>query len=135
MDFIHYKPAEEPLLSYDDSSDEADFDDFSVQYGDIQMLVNFDTVPEPETQLVAIDEAVDSLVDDFKEVAITTPRRYKEYKKYGEDQITRLISLVQEEGLTVPKPQSGAVFLVVLLTSCWTSPTLVLKQFFVKKKK
>ncbi|KAG0185223.1 hypothetical protein DFQ28_009696 [Apophysomyces sp. BC1034] len=77
-----------------------DFDDFAIEYGQIEMLVEFDAIPEPETQSVAMDEAVDSLVDDFKEVAITTQQKYK---KYGEDQIACFISLAQEEGLTAPK--------------------------------
>lgn len=99
MDSIHYNPAENPLLAYDESSDEMDFDS-TIEYGQIEMLVEFDPVPGPETQPVAMEEAVDDLVEEFKEVVITTR---KKYKKYGEEQITRFISLVQETGLTVPK--------------------------------
>ncbi|KAG0189534.1 hypothetical protein DFQ28_003312, partial [Apophysomyces sp. BC1034] len=65
-----------------------DFDDFAIEYGQIEMLVEFDTVPVPEMQPVAMDEAVDRLVADFKEVAITTRQKYK---RYGEDQIARFV--------------------------------------------
>ncbi|ORE01128.1 hypothetical protein BCV72DRAFT_217888 [Rhizopus microsporus var. microsporus] len=41
---------------------------------------------------------VDSLVEDFKEVIIATP---KNYKKYDEDQIVHFISIIQVEGLIV----------------------------------
>lgn len=33
IDFIHYNPSEKPLLAYDDSSDDIDFDVLAIQYG------------------------------------------------------------------------------------------------------
>jgi transposase len=100
MDFIHYNPSEEPLLAYDESSDEMDFNAVAIEYGEVQMLVDFDMVPVSEHQETEMKEVMDSLVKDFQEAAITVP---KKYKKYGQDQIERLIRLLQEEGLTVPK--------------------------------
>jgi hypothetical protein len=50
LDFIHYHPAEEPLLVYDDSSDEMVFDDLVIQYSEVQILVDIDTVRVPGIQ-------------------------------------------------------------------------------------
>lgn len=38
MDFIH---SQEPLLTYDD----IDFDVLAIQYGELKMLVDIDTIP------------------------------------------------------------------------------------------
>lgn len=39
MDFIHCNSTGEPFLAYDDSSlDEMDYDNYSVQYGNIEIV-------------------------------------------------------------------------------------------------
>ncbi|KAI9485958.1 MAG: hypothetical protein EXX96DRAFT_26267 [Benjaminiella poitrasii] len=75
-----------------------DLDDLAIQYGEISILANFDSVPEPKVYPGEIEGVIDDLVEDFKEVVISTP---KKYKKYGEDQIAHFISSRQEEGLGV----------------------------------
>jgi hypothetical protein len=45
MGFILYNSAVKPLLAYDDSSNEMDFDTLTIQYGKVQMLVDMDTIP------------------------------------------------------------------------------------------
>lgn len=100
MDFIHYNPSEYPLLADDESTDEMDFSDLAIQYGEVQMLIDMDTIPIPELQSSEMEEVMENLVETFQEVTIKTPAKYK---KYGQDQIERFIRMIQEEGLTVPK--------------------------------
>ncbi|CEG78062.1 hypothetical protein RMATCC62417_12720 [Rhizopus microsporus] len=90
MDFIHYNPAGKPLLAYDDSSDEMDFDVLAIQYGEVQMLVDMDTSLVPEPQSSEMEEVMESLVETFQEVTITAPAKYK---NYGQDQIERFIRI------------------------------------------
>lgn len=100
MDFIHYNPSKEPLLADDESTDEMDFDDLAIQYGEVQMLIDMDTIPIPERQSYEMEEIMEDLVEKFQEVTIKSPAKYK---KYGQNQIERFIRMIQEEGLTVPK--------------------------------
>ncbi|KAG1136092.1 hypothetical protein G6F37_013801 [Rhizopus arrhizus] len=100
MDFIHYNPSEYPLLADDESTDEMDFSDLAIQYGEVQMLIDMDTIPIPELQSSKMEEVMENLVETFQEATIKAPAKYK---KYGQDQIERFIRMIQEEGLTVPK--------------------------------
>lgn len=66
MDLIHYNHAEEPLLAYDDSCDEMDFDDLAIQYGEVQMLVDMNTIPVPEPQSTEMEKVLENLVETFQ---------------------------------------------------------------------
>ncbi|KAI9470759.1 MAG: hypothetical protein EXX96DRAFT_622956 [Benjaminiella poitrasii] len=90
MDFIHYNPAKEPLLAYDDSSDKVVFDDLVIQYGEVRMLIDIDTVRVHELQSIEIEEEMKNLgLKCFKNAIIT------KYKKCGLDQIGRFLRIVQ----------------------------------------
>lgn len=99
MDFIHYNPATEPLLAEESSSDEMDLEDIAIQYGDLEIIVDFDKATE--TKVVEMEDAVDSLTIQMKEAFLDEPKQ--RYKKYCHDQIKQMIDLIQEEGLSITK--------------------------------
>jgi hypothetical protein len=75
------------------------------------MLIDLDTLSEPQS--VAMEEVVESLVEDFKEVTILKP---KKCNKYGQNE--HFNRVIQEDELTVLKvaeqydiPRSSAYFL------------------------
>lgn len=77
-----------------------------------------DTRTIHELQLTEMGE----LVDTFQEITIAPPRKNK---KYGQDQIERIIRVIQERGLTVPKaaeqcrtPRSSAYNLQNKFNTC-----------------
>ncbi|KAI9478818.1 MAG: hypothetical protein EXX96DRAFT_261025 [Benjaminiella poitrasii] len=115
MDFIHYNPATEPLLADESSFDEMDLEDIAIQYSDLEMIIDFDRATE--ANVVEMEDAVYSLTVKF-EVAFLDDNKQR-YKKYGHDQIKRMIDLIQEEDLSTPKaakacgiPRSSAYGLV-----------------------
>jgi transposase len=88
MDFINYEPDE------NESSYETDDD----TYGDLQMLVDFDSLRADSTA-TKMEGVVDDLVIGMGTVTIGSG---KTYKNYGPDQIRRFINIMQEEGKSVP---------------------------------
>ena len=97
MDFINYQP-ETDAYSYIDSNDEMDFESTAIEYGNIEMIVNFDDMKEAENKQMI--EAVNCISE---EIQVLSLHNVKRYKKYGQDQIERFICLKQEEGLSIPK--------------------------------
>ncbi|KAI9484248.1 MAG: hypothetical protein EXX96DRAFT_171141 [Benjaminiella poitrasii] len=115
MDFIHYNPATESLLADESSSDEMDLEDIAIQNGDLEMIIDFDRATE--ANVIEMGDAVYSLTVQLEEVFLDDTKQ--RYKKYGHDQIKRMIDLIQEEGLSIPKaakacgiPRSSAYGLV-----------------------
>lgn len=95
-----------------------------------------DTRTIHELQLTEMGE----LVDTFQEITIALPRKNK---KYGQDQIERIIRVIQERGLTVPKaaeqcriPRSSAYNLLNKFNTCSGSirPGTVKKSKTTPKK-
>jgi hypothetical protein len=100
MDFIRYQPAIDNQVIDDSSSDEnMDFEGAAFQYGEIETLVDIDTMPD--NQGTEMEEDIEELIVDIKTVTIDDGKRQN--KKYGPDQIERFIRIMQEEGLTVPQ--------------------------------
>lgn len=65
MDFIHYNPFKKPLLADEESTDEMNFDDLAIQYGEVQMLIDMDIIPIPERQSYEMEEIMEDLVEKF----------------------------------------------------------------------
>ncbi|KAG2212939.1 hypothetical protein INT45_009796 [Circinella minor] len=97
MDFINYQP-ETDAYGYADSNDDIDFESTAIEYGNIEMIVNFDDMKEAENERMI--EAVNCISEEIQVLSINNIKRYK---KYGQDQIERFICLKQEEGLSIPK--------------------------------
>ena len=97
MDFINYQP-ETDAYGYADSNDEMDFESTAIEYGNIEMIVNFDDMKEAENERMI--ETVNCISEEIQVLSIHNVKRYK---KYGQDQIERFIRLKQEEGLSIPK--------------------------------
>lgn len=115
MDFISYNPANEPLLAEESSSDEMDLEDIAIQYGNLEMIIDFEKAAE--TKPVEMEEAIDSMTVQMEEVFLEENKQ--RYKKYGHDQVKHMIDLIQEEGLSIPKaakscgiPRSSAYELI-----------------------
>ncbi|CEP07197.1 hypothetical protein [Parasitella parasitica] len=100
MNSIHYNPSEDPYSGYDESSNEMDLDNLAFRLGEIEKLVDMDTVIITDPKSTGIEEVMDSLTATFQKVTIDPPQKYK---RNGQDQIEQFIRLIQEEGLTVPK--------------------------------
>lgn len=97
MDFINYQPSD-GAYAYEDSADEMDFENTAIEYGNIEMIVDFDETKKTEN--VEMTEVIASITDEIQIVSIQTKKRYK---KYGQDQIGRFIKIKQEEGQSIPK--------------------------------
>jgi hypothetical protein len=52
-------------LGDDEIIDEMDFSDLAIQYGEVQMLIDIDTIPILELQLFEIDKVMENLVETF----------------------------------------------------------------------
>jgi transposase len=108
MDFINYIP-EDNASSY-----ETEDEDESYEHGTLQMIVDYDTAPPSKP--TKMSGVIDDIVIGMGAVKL---EEKKVYKKYGPDQIARLINTIQEEGLSIPKaavlcgiPRSSAYKLV-----------------------
>ncbi|KAI9338621.1 hypothetical protein BD770DRAFT_476871 [Pilaira anomala] len=77
-----------------------DLDNLAFRLGEIEKLVDMDTVIITDPKSTEMEGVMDSLTETFQKVTIAPPQKYK---KYGQDQIERFIRLIQEEELTVPK--------------------------------
>ena len=81
MDFINYQP-ETDAYGYIDSNDEMDFESTAIEYGNIEMIVNFDDMKEAENKQMI--EAVNCISE---EIQVLSFHNVKRYKKYRQDQI------------------------------------------------
>lgn len=96
MDFINYTPALEDSYI---SDNESEMEDVAFEYGNIEKLIDLDSVTEVQATNMTMD--IDVIAEDFQNISIIDESKKK--KKYGPDQIRRFIQIMQDEGTTVPK--------------------------------
>jgi uncharacterized protein (UPF0264 family) len=82
----------------DDESEEQ-MEDVAYQYGDLEKIIDFDSV----TEIPEVDSTmeIDTLTEKLKTISIDDGKR--KYKKYTPEQVRMFIQIMQDEGTTVPK--------------------------------
>ncbi|KAG2191224.1 hypothetical protein INT47_001826 [Mucor saturninus] len=97
MDYISYIPPSDYYIIDDESEEQ--MEDVAYQYGDIEKIIDFDSV----TEITKVDSTmeIDSLTENLKTVSIDDGKR--RYKKYTPEQVRMFIQIMQDEGTTVPK--------------------------------
>lgn len=97
MDFINYQPTADNYM-HGDSDDEMDLETVAIEYGSVNKILDYDGMKK--VQEVEMEEAVEDLVEEMELVSIKKTRKNK---NWGPSNVERLIHVMQEEGLSIPK--------------------------------
>ena len=76
MDFINYQP-ETDAYGYIDNNNEIDFESTAIEYGNIEMIVNFDDMKEAENKQMI--KAVNYISEEIQVLSFHNVKRYKKY--------------------------------------------------------
>ncbi|KAG2192033.1 hypothetical protein INT46_003860 [Mucor plumbeus] len=97
MDYTSYIPSSNYYIVDDESEEQ--MEGVAYQYGDIEKIIDFDSV----TEIIEVDTTmeIDTITENLKTVSIDDGKR--KYKKYTLQQIRLFIQIMQDEGTTVPK--------------------------------